>query len=235
MYFTKRCRIDSKALRCYNYNITNVAFATISLIANVINATLKDKMYRSSQIVFKSKVIKMRSNQRITLTKRLLHEVLLRIMERKPLDKINVSELCQEAGINRATFYRHYNVPRDVLVDMQAQFAERLKSSLDINTLINSPHQYIEQVCSYLYKHSDLIKIFIRNNSEEDITCLFDDFFQKLLRKNNDMYKKRQLDDAEMKLLSAYMAGGGYFMLRRWLLDDIEKTPKEITELVLSF
>lgn len=177
----------------------------------------------------------MKSNQRIVLTKRLLQEGLLQIMERKPLDKINVSELCKEAGINRATFYRHYNVPRDVLVEMQAQFVENIQASLDMTALVNSPSQYIEQVCSYLYEYSDLIKIFIHNNSAEDITYLFDDFFQTVLSRNENINKSHKLDNTEIKLLSAYMAGGGYFLLRRWLLDDIKKTPKEITELVLSF
>lgn len=177
----------------------------------------------------------MKSNQRIALTKRLLQEGLLQIMKRKPLDKINVSELCNEAGINRATFYRHYNVPRDVLVEMQAQFAEHIQATFDMNELIDSPSQYIEQVCNYLYEHSDLIKIFIHNNSEEDITCLFDNYFQTFLGKNETINKSHKFDDTEIKLLSAYMAGGGYFMLRRWLLDDIKKTPKEITQLVLSF
>lgn len=177
----------------------------------------------------------MKGNQRIALTKRLLQEGLLRIMEKKPLDKINVSELCDEAGINRATFYRHYNVPRDVLVEMQAQFAEQIQSSLDMTVLINAPAQYLEQVCTCLYENTDLIKVFIYNNSEEDFICLFDDFFQTILRENETINKIHDLDDTEIKLLSAYMAGGGYFMLRRWLLDDIQKSPKEITQLVLSF
>lgn len=179
--------------------------------------------------------MKVKSNQRIALTKRLLQEALLRIMEKKPLNKINVSELCVEAGINRATFYRHYNVPRDVLVEMQAQFAEEIQSSFDMSALIHSPARYVEQVCCYLYEHSDLIKIFIRNNSEEDITYLFDHIFQSLLSKTEIVNKLHRFDRAEIKLLSAYMAGGGYFMLRRWLLDDIEKTPQEIAQLVLSF
>ena len=50
-----------------------------------------------------------KENQRITLTKKLLQEGLLRLLETKRLDKISVTELCREAGINRATFYNHYD------------------------------------------------------------------------------------------------------------------------------
>ena len=59
-----------------------------------------------------------RENQRIMLTKRLLKESLLRLLERKELDKISITELCREAGINRATFYRHYEIPRDILNEL---------------------------------------------------------------------------------------------------------------------
>lgn len=177
----------------------------------------------------------MKGNQRIALTKRLLHEALLRIMEKKPLDKINVSELCDEAGINRATFYRHYNVPRDVLQEIQTQFVDRIKLSYDMAMLINSPAQYIENVCSYLYEHKDLVKIFINNNSEEDIICMFDDYFNMLLSQDQNTNNSNMFDTTEMKLISSCIAGGGYFMLRRWLLDGIEKSPQEIAQLVLSF
>ena len=47
------------------------------------------------------------------MTKRMLKEWLLR-----PLDNIHVNELCRESGINRATFYRHYETPQDVLVSL---------------------------------------------------------------------------------------------------------------------
>lgn len=177
----------------------------------------------------------MKNNQRIALTKRLLQESLLRIMKEKPLDKIRITELYSEAGINRATFYRHYNVPRDVLTEMQAQFAEEIQASLDLQALIDAPFRYVEQLCTHLYENSELVKLFIRNNSEEEIICLFDEFFLVLFSKNKTFNKERSLDQSEIKLISAYMAGGGYYMLRRWLMDDIEKTPKEISQLVYSF
>jgi len=53
-----------------------------------------------------------RENQRVQLTKRLLKEALMKLLEEKPLEQINVSELCRVADINRATFYKHYAIPR---------------------------------------------------------------------------------------------------------------------------
>ena len=51
----------------------------------------------------------MKDDQRTKLTKRLLREALLLLLEKNDINKIAVTQLCQQAGINRATFYRHYS------------------------------------------------------------------------------------------------------------------------------
>lgn len=70
-----------------------------------------------------------KGNQRVMLTKRLLKEGLLRLLQQKELGEINVSELCRESGINRATFYRHYNSPGDVLTEMGAELIGEIKKT----------------------------------------------------------------------------------------------------------
>lgn len=40
---------------------------------------------------------------------------LLALLEKKPFDYITVSELCAEAGVNRSTFYLHYENTQDLL------------------------------------------------------------------------------------------------------------------------
>ena len=82
--------------------------------------------------------VAMKDDQRIALTKRLLREGLLRLLSKTDLNKISVTQLCIESGINRATFYRHYEEPRDILNDIKyeifqevAAFAEKAASKGD--------------------------------------------------------------------------------------------------------
>lgn len=44
-----------------------------------------------------------------------MEEALLALLERKDLEYITVKELCQEAGVNRSTFYLHYETIGDLL------------------------------------------------------------------------------------------------------------------------
>ena len=68
-----------------------------------------------------------KENQRVKLTKKLLKQSLLDIMDKKPVGSISVIELCEKAEINRSTFYNHYGCPNDVLYDIECDFVEDLE------------------------------------------------------------------------------------------------------------
>ena len=42
-------------------------------------------------------------------TKQMLADALYRTLEKKPLDRIRISDLTQECGVNRQTFYYHFH------------------------------------------------------------------------------------------------------------------------------
>ena len=49
------------------------------------------------------------------LTKNLIADTMRSLMRRKPLDRIRVSEICGEAGIERPTFYYHFKDKYDLV------------------------------------------------------------------------------------------------------------------------
>ena len=57
----------------------------------------------------------MKESRRIIMTKALLKESLLEILKSKPLPKITIKEICENADVNRSTFYLHYENICDLL------------------------------------------------------------------------------------------------------------------------
>lgn len=144
----------------------------------------------------------------------------------REIDKINITELCKESGINRTTFYRHYELPQDILVEMQSEFFDEMIASF------NGPMtaQDVEYFFDYLYQHADLVKLFMKYNSAMDLVRIFNCNFQSIL-------EKRTLKDSDTdanRLLHTFLAGGSYFLLRQWLMEDIPKTPKKIADIALG-
>ena len=57
-------------------------------------------------------------NRRTVMTKKLLQNSLVEILEKKPIRDITIKEICDNADINRSTFYRHYATPYDLFKEI---------------------------------------------------------------------------------------------------------------------
>lgn len=62
-------------------------------------------------------------NQRVKLTRRLIKEALLKLLENSDIYHVTIKQICLESEINRSTFYAHYTSARDVLNDIEHDVA----------------------------------------------------------------------------------------------------------------
>ena len=53
-----------------------------------------------------------------------LQQALLKLLQNKHIDKVTIKELCEEAKVNRGTFYLHYATPNDLLIEIEQQFVK---------------------------------------------------------------------------------------------------------------
>ena len=63
-------------------------------------------------------------DNRVRYTKMVLQQALLKLLRHKHIDKITIKELCEEAQVNRGTFYLHYTSPNELLMEIEQQFIE---------------------------------------------------------------------------------------------------------------
>lgn len=173
-------------------------------------------------------------NQRITITKRLLKEALLRLLQTSTVDKISITELCNEASVNRGTFYRHYEYPKDILLDIEKEFLDGMLNRFDHHVAYADKQQYFEEMFSFMLEHADLIKIFIKNASDADFPKMFEKMYSHNFLKGPHDHMPDQFDEDSMFLLTSFYAGGIYFFLKFWLFNDIQKTPKELAKLFVK-
>ncbi len=166
-------------------------------------------------------------NQRIRLTKRLLDESLLALLDEKSIDEINVKELCDHAGINRSTFYAHYSCVRDVLKEIERDITERVKEICRHN--VSDPSAALEQVCEYLLKMKETELALFRNHTDSELSEAFDSLNAELYYSSN-----LEIRPQDKKLMLAFINHGMFNLIKTWLTEDIEKKPKEIADLLLD-
>lgn len=172
-----------------------------------------------------------RENQRVALTKRMLLEALLALLETRHIQQISVTELCSRAGINRTTFYKHYNTPNDVLEELERNYTAEMVKIQEDEQLPNAEKR-IEACCVFLHQNKAMVRLLIRNGMDEEIaTKALIKLFQQAAAASSDIDHSVH-DETDQKLIITYIVNGCYSLLRTWLVEELPKTPQEIAALL---
>lgn len=77
----------------------------------------------------------------------------------------------------------------------------------------------------------------IRGITYEDFLGFLNELYGVVLKEQLETAQWKELtnyDADSTKLITTYFGGGGYLLLRQWLMEDIKKTPEEISNLIWS-
>lgn len=69
------------------------------------------------------------TDRRVKYTKKMVRHSFLQLLEEKPIGKITVKEICENADINRATFYAHYDDVYHLLEKIEEEFYQEVSLS----------------------------------------------------------------------------------------------------------
>lgn len=174
-----------------------------------------------------------KENQRILLTRRLLQEGLLRLLAHEKLENISVTALCKESGINRATFYNHYNSPSQLLEEMEEALVNKLVQLTPPAESVEDVLLYTENSCALLKENATLFHILVRYHVDRDLEGIVKSIAQHYDDHRIDS-SSTEMDADTLHLVSSYLYSGCYALIREWLLHDIDKTPREIAELLVN-
>lgn len=101
-------------------------------------------------------------DRRTKYTKNIIKESLLKMVKKKPFEKITVTEICKMCEINRGTFYIHYCDLYDVLDDLLDEMFQETSSMFSHLNLIDDKKnkQCTYPLCKMIQenpKYSDLL------------------------------------------------------------------------------
>ena len=171
-------------------------------------------------------------DKRIKYTKKVIKECFFELLDKKDLNKITVSELCLNADINRATFYRYYIDIYDLLEKIQDDFITELKEfSSEKNYTVLS---FSEEILNVFLNNKDLLKIIFKTKNH-----IY--FLSEFLDNAYDMCKTKwskeicNLDEKNVELATTFIFNGAIGIVNNWVQNDfndsVEYIAKTIEEL----
>ena len=90
----------------------------------------------------------------------------------KPISRITIKELCEDADINRATFYAHYNDQYDLLKKIEEDLIGEINSYLNRFTFMGSEADSV-QIITRIFEYIDQMPGCARSCSAKTVTSIF--------------------------------------------------------------
>ena len=176
-----------------------------------------------------------KTDLRIIKTKKILFETLLKLMKHKNFDKIKISDICEEALINRSTFYAHYQDKYELLDDLVEDLKVSLLNDLGDNNN-TSPKEYIMKLLSILIdkkkKKKDIYSAILLHNRNGFLIDFLIDVTEResaIRLKNNEDIVKSQLP---LEIIIRFYAGGLINICLSWLTQKEKYTKEELLEYI---
>lgn len=158
---------------------------------------------------------------KITNSKAAFLDAFCRLGIKHDVDKITVSQLCREAGLNRTTFYKYYQVPADVISEATYNLLETVPC-YDEEKHLDSVRT-IHNLCRQCYDNRELLRLFISAN--ENLSKMV----YRIIKKETDARPFL------MEKQNIFLWGGIMQLLFVWMLGGFKESPEEMAELMLKY
>lgn len=122
-------------------------------------------------------------------SKKLIKTALSQLLLKKDFEEISVTEVVKEAGVNRSTFYAHYNNMTEVLEEIETRVAEGIINSFLSykESVMENPTPFLRSIAALLQKDFDFYKRLIcANVGSHFIDRLREIFIRTVVTGDND-------------------------------------------------
>ena len=159
---------------------------------------------------------KKKTDLRVIKTYHALNEAFLRLLEQENLDDITVNDLCTEADIRRATFYKHFS-GKNAFVEfairhVHEKFSEAASSTPESDGTLESFYlNYVRQALRFLDSHTKLIQRIRETNLLPGLlSILAEKTFLGIKERMEEEAARGASLSATPEILAAFYAGGLY-------------------------
>ncbi len=177
-------------------------------------------------------------------TAKLMDEALTILLTKKDYELITVKDVCEKAGVNRSTFYLHYEKMDDLLAEtvegISDLFFEKFKENDAQNPNINSDkldelvfinEKYLIPYLEFVKENKSVYKLMHTKpylfKAEKTYKSMFEKIFEPILSRFG-------FDKKNSEYIMEYYINGMISVVMRWASDDCKEDIMKIYEILLA-
>ena len=174
-----------------------------------------------------------------------MDEALITLLEKKDFEYITVKEICDTAGVNRSTFYLHYENTADLLKEttryiIDKHFAyykidkERISLRFETKTreeLLFITEEYLTPYLTFIKDNQRFFKVSIKQfysmNMDEVYGRMFEHIFSPILA-------RFAVPEAERSYVMKFYLNGIFAIIMEWLGKNCADDMKAVTRVIIN-
>ena len=171
------------------------------------------------------------------------NKALLSLLEKKPFEYITISEICETAGVNRSTFYLHYENTADLLKETTAYVLENFASyfSIDAETVVAQfsscdlqdlkfiNEKYLHPYLSFIKDNQRVFSAVLSQPKAFDSIAIFKRLFDYVFKPILDRFHYPR---DEQNYVMMFYLNGITAIITEWLKDGCQKSIEDISTII---
>ena len=169
-------------------------------------------------------------------TRMVLQDSLIELMREKPINKITIKELCENADVNRSTFYAHFSDQYELLNTIEEETLNWAKVAFE--NLVGSASDEaetikgLEGICQYIADNSKHLQILMSEQGDISFQKQLFTLVYHLLGINPQANQNGDGDSKELSLIFA--VNGCVGLIQHWLKTGLRESPQEIAGIIFK-
>lgn len=172
-----------------------------------------------------------KEDRRVKYTKQAIRDGFLRLIARKPIEKITVTEICREADINRGTFYAHYSDPYELKRSVENELTEAMEQRV---RELGTPRMTTLQMMHLLKEHQELCRVFAGPYGDNDALL-------RIIAKQADEYIVHELEtlgklsDTTRECIKGLLVSSISTAVKYWFDTDMQAPPERVAYVLETY
>ena len=166
-----------------------------------------------------------------------MDEALLLLLEKKDYDRITVKEICEKAGVNRTTFYLHYESINDLLSETISMINKRFIDSLtpvDKDNLckeVLTSEKYLRPYLTLIKENKRAYRVVRQKGNLFNTKDAFDGLFRTLF---SPALSHFGVSEKDKKYVLAFYTQGTVAIIEEWIDGDCRDDVDMIISLIIK-
>lgn len=166
-----------------------------------------------------------KANEQYKSNERVILDVFTRLLEEKDLQKITIKEICEEAHINRSTFYNHFEDVYGVLEKMW-EFHRMNMGYLFRNSHSKSRRKNLKQILEYIKDNELFYRVSFHSPIFSEISSGFEIVFMSHEISGTCLKEKYEME---------FMKQGFLMTISYWLDMDCNLSIDDLLDVIDTF